>query len=83
MNKVVALLGIIVLLTVGGLLFCVGFFTATTLSPQPSDPAAVVSESDKKLTMKEVDEKLDTKSVTISDKIMDMISYAASSAAYS
>ncbi len=82
MNKVVALLGIIVLLTVGALLFCVGFFTATTLSPQFIDPTTV-SEADKSLTMKEVDDVIDTQSASISDKIMDMISYAASTAASS
>jgi hypothetical protein len=81
MNKIVAILGIIVLITLGGLFFCAGFFTGTTMSP--TKIAAVDEEqadSEKKITLKDVEDVIDPKSATISDKIMEILSSAADTA---
>ncbi|MDR2068060.1 MAG: hypothetical protein LBP41_03675 [Holosporaceae bacterium] len=81
MNKIVAILGIIVLLTLGGLFFCAGFFTGTTMSPTKiAADAEAQADSEKKITTKDVEDVIDPKSTTISDKIMEILSSAADTA---
>ena len=83
MNKVVALLGFIVLITLGGLLFCVGFFTGTTMSPsqQQSNAAEGAAGNDGKMPISDIEDTTEAKSASVSDKILDMITNAASNAA--
>lgn len=79
MNKVVVVLGIIVLMTLAMLFFCVGFFTGSTISPTQiteslqTDPK---KDANKKITAQNIEELTDVKSATISDKIMDILSAA-------
>ncbi|MDR0677443.1 MAG: hypothetical protein LBF57_02075 [Holosporaceae bacterium] len=82
MNKIVAVLGIIVLITLGGLFFCAGFFTGTTVSPTQASVSTgeVAASSGKSITQKDVDAVLDTKSETISEKIMGILTSATDTA---
>ncbi|MDR2107747.1 MAG: hypothetical protein LBO73_04520, partial [Holosporaceae bacterium] len=87
MNKVVAILGIIVLITLGGLFFCAGFFTGTNISPvigahitKEATAAANASSEGKSISKDQVDSVIGAKSVTISEKIMQILSSAAESA---
>jgi hypothetical protein len=81
MNKVVVVLGIIVLMTLAMLFFCVGFFTGSTISPTQiteslqSEPK---KDTNRKITAQNIEELTDVKSATISDKIMDILSAAGS-----
>lgn len=81
MNKVVAVLGIIVLVTLAMLFFCVGFFTGSTISPPQliesfqKDPK---KDAAKKITAQNIENLTDIKSATISDKIMNILSAAGS-----
>ncbi|MDR0580620.1 MAG: hypothetical protein LBG04_00685, partial [Holosporaceae bacterium] len=75
MNKVVAILGIIVLITLGGLFFCAGFFTGTTTLP------AITASPDKNtedsatggVSLESVEAAIDAKSASMSDKIMEIL----------
>jgi hypothetical protein len=74
-NKVVAILGIIVLITLGGLFFCAGFFTGTTTL------STITASSDKStkdvtadgISLERVEAAIDTKSASMSDKIMEIL----------
>jgi hypothetical protein len=83
MNKVVVVLGIIVLITLAMLFFCVGFFTGSTITPtEISETLRGVGigkndkKDDKKITIKDIDELTDTNSATISSKIIDILNAA-------
>jgi hypothetical protein len=85
MNKVVAILGIIVLITLGGLFFCAGFFTGTTVFPTLQ--SATIKNSDgsdgdsgKSVSMKDIESSIDPQSSSISDKILSILASAAESA---
>ncbi|MDR1560912.1 MAG: hypothetical protein LBS23_00975 [Holosporaceae bacterium] len=80
MNKIVAILGIVVLITLGGLFFCAGFFTGSTMSTAPVIQPAENKADDKEITTNDVDAIIDTKSTTISEKIMNILSSAAETA---
>ncbi|MDR2765965.1 MAG: hypothetical protein LBB63_00670 [Holosporaceae bacterium] len=82
MNKVVVVLGAIVLITLGGLFFCAGLFTGSTMySIQTAPPTtAKADDSGEKITMDKVEGAVDTKSATISEKIMQMLSSATDAA---
>ncbi|MDR2723854.1 MAG: hypothetical protein LBB25_01440 [Holosporaceae bacterium] len=83
MNKIVAILGIIVLITLGGLFFCAGFFTGTTVFPSSTSSSAEnVKKSDDGNSISTAAEEaaVDTKSTSISDKIMEILASAAESA---
>ncbi|MDR1235677.1 MAG: hypothetical protein LBJ96_01585 [Holosporaceae bacterium] len=88
MNKVIVILGIIILITLGGLFFCAGFFTGTTVFPSLQS-AVVKSEdladkiSEKNISLKDVEAVIDSKSVGISDKVLSILSSAAESASSS
>ncbi|MDR1334074.1 MAG: hypothetical protein LBJ71_02540 [Holosporaceae bacterium] len=88
MNKVVAILGIIVLITLGGLFFCAGFFTGTTVFPTLQSAAvksndATDADSEKSVSLKEVESIVDSQSAGISDKILSILASAAESASSS
>lgn len=90
MNKVVAVLGVIVLLTLAMLFFCIGFFTGSTVTP--GSISGAISEEIKKATgesggsdsekisKEAIEQKLggigDIKSVKLSDKIMGILADA-------
>jgi hypothetical protein len=81
MNKIAVILGIVVLLTLGGLFFCAGFFTGTTMSPAKTiTNIETEANSEKRITSKDVEEVIDPKSTTISDKIIEILSSAADTA---
>jgi cell division septation protein DedD len=75
-NKVVAILGIVVLITLGGLFFCAGFFTGTHISPTQASLAKEGSPANtqKGISLNDVESVMDTKSETISEKIMGILS---------
>ncbi|MDR2794904.1 MAG: hypothetical protein LBB12_03945 [Holosporaceae bacterium] len=81
MNKIVAVLGIIVLMTLSGLFFCVGFFTGTTIFPSRLSPLDNdKKEKEKALTLKDIEDITDVKSASISEKVMGILAAAAESA---
>ncbi|MDR3179951.1 MAG: hypothetical protein LBT70_03570 [Holosporaceae bacterium] len=81
MNKIVAVLGIIVLMTLSGLFFCVGFFTGTTIFPSRLSPLEEnKKEKEKALTLKDIEDITDVKSATISEKVMGILAVAAETA---
>ncbi|MBQ7674759.1 MAG: hypothetical protein IJT36_09690 [Alphaproteobacteria bacterium] len=83
MNKVVAVLGIIVLLTLAMLFFCIGFFTGSTATPG-SLAGNVISQTSTDLndnmSKEAIAQKLgdigDIKSAKISDKVMRILAAA-------
>ncbi|MDR1362185.1 MAG: hypothetical protein LBJ16_03150 [Holosporaceae bacterium] len=79
MNKVVAVLGIIVLLTISGLFFCVGFFTGTTIFPSRLS-LNEGKEPDKSMTLKDVEAITDVRSASVSEKVLGIIASAAETA---
>jgi hypothetical protein len=88
MNKVVAILGIIVLVTLGGLFFCAGFFTGTTVFPTLQSAAVKSSDrsdedSGKSVSLKDIESSIDSQSSSISDKILAILASAAESASTS
>lgn len=83
MNKVVAVLGIIVLLTLAMLFFCIGFFTGSTATPGnlAGDVISQINkDSAENMSKEAIAEKLgdvgDMKSAKISDKIMRILAAA-------
>jgi cell division septation protein DedD len=74
MNKVVAILGIIVLITLAGLFFCAGFFTGSNISSIQSIPSSDAKpDAEKKITMNEINAVVDAKSRTVSEKIKEIL----------
>ncbi|MDR1551658.1 MAG: hypothetical protein LBS14_03210 [Holosporaceae bacterium] len=85
MNKVVVILGIVVIITLGGLFFCAGFFTGTTIFPSASidkDRAESVSKENS-VSLSNEEASMDAKSATMSEKIMAILSSAAETASSS
>ena len=82
MNKVVAILGIIVLITLGGLFFCAGFFTGTTVFQSGTPPTKESARDDdrKSVLVADIEAAIDTKSTSISDKIIEILTSAAETA---
>jgi hypothetical protein len=79
MNKVVAILGIIVLITLAGLFFCVGFFTGTSsFSEKAAQALKVEAQKEPKINPQDVEELTDKKSAALSDKIQGILSAASS-----
>ncbi|MDR2268274.1 MAG: hypothetical protein LBD81_02365 [Holosporaceae bacterium] len=79
MNKVVAVLGIIVIITLSGLFFCVGFFTGTTIFPSRLS-INEEKDVDKSLTLKDVEAITDVKSASVSEKVLGILASAAGTA---
>jgi cell division septation protein DedD len=85
-NKVVAILGIIVLITLGGLFFCAGFFTGTTVFPALSSANKkedTAANSEKGISLSDVEAIIDTQSATMSEKVMAILASAAETASSS
>ncbi|MCR5225448.1 MAG: hypothetical protein K6C34_05160 [Alphaproteobacteria bacterium] len=80
MNKIVAILGIIVVIMLGGLFFCAGFFTGSSMNSTASSVSSGTENTSDKSTKDNVDALLDTKSETLSEKVMDLLASAADSA---
>jgi ribulose bisphosphate carboxylase small subunit len=81
MNKVVAVLAIIVLITLAMIFFCVGFFTGSTITPSSLVNTLHKDNKEaltKKVTPKNIEELVDVNSGTISDKITKMLNTAGS-----
>ena len=80
MNKVVAILGVIVLITLGALFFCAGFFTASTIPAlqmaEQNANATKAKDSKPTITAETIESKLKAKSSAISNKIMKILSAA-------
>ena len=83
MNKVVAVLGIIVLLTLAMLFFCIGFFTGSTVTPGTITEAIsseIKKDASDNMSKEAIAQKLgdlgDVKSAKISDKIMGILAAA-------
>ena len=80
MNKVVAILGVIVLITLGALFFCAGFFTASTIPAlqmaEQNANAAKAQDSKPTITAETIESKLKAKSSAISNKIIKILSAA-------
>lgn len=74
MNKVAVILGIIVLITLGGLFFCAGFFTGTSVYPNMLDDS-----NPNKLSLSDVGVLLQEKSLEINDKLKDIVNMEESS----
>ncbi|GHT95853.1 hypothetical protein FACS1894122_13730 [Alphaproteobacteria bacterium] len=81
MNKVVVVLGIIVLMTLSGLFFCVGFFTGTTIFPSRlTSIGDDVKDTEKSMTLKDIEDITDARSGNISEKVVNILASAAETA---
>ncbi len=79
MNKVLAILGAVVLITVGALFFFAGFYMGNTTSFGSSSQTEVFvkNSEDKKITLQEINAKIAAQSTDISNKVMKIISDSA------
>ncbi len=79
MNKIVVILGAIVLITLGALFFCAGFFTGSTIPSLFSEKTEKTLPQDKdaegkKISPESVESTIRAKSESISDKILKILS---------
>jgi len=80
MNKVVAILGIIVVVTLGALFFFAGFYmgNATTFGKaSPTNAESAEASGEKKLSKQDIEAKIAAQSNNISEKVMKIISSSA------
>lgn len=79
MNKVVAILGIIVVITLGALFFFAGFYMGNSSSSGSSSKteSTDATSDEKKITQQDIDAKISAQSNNISDKVMKIISDGA------
>lgn len=78
MNKVVAILGVIILITLGALFFCVGFFTGTTMPSMLSAKTEQTEQStSEKITLEDIKAKISAESSDISNKVSTILSSGA------
>ena len=80
MNKVVAVLGVIVLITLGALFFFAGFYMGNTSmsGKTPTTETESVENSDKKkITLQEINAQIAAQSNNVSEKVMKIISGSA------
>lgn len=79
MNKVVAILGIIVIITLGALFFFAGFYMGNTSTFGLSSKTEATAENagDKKITLQDINAQIAAQSNNISDKVMKIISNSA------
>jgi len=81
-NKVVVVLGIIVVITLGALFFCAGFFTGSTMPTVSATQEKVEKEKDDDhLPMSNIEDLIDGESSVISEKIKSMLVSASDTAA--
>ncbi|MBQ3564731.1 MAG: hypothetical protein IJA14_01125 [Alphaproteobacteria bacterium] len=79
MNKVVAILGFIVLITLGALFFCIGFFTGTTIQPNGAQDSLNQNEGSKIVSQNRIDDALRPSSSSISKKVFKILAGATDS----
>lgn len=80
MNKVVAILAVIVVITLGALFFFAGFYMGNTTNMGKSSNVEETSDEEggsKKITSDDIDSKIAVKSTEVSDKVMKIISSSA------
>lgn len=78
MNKVIAILGIIVLITLGALFFFAGFYMGNTTTFGSSSKTEMSTDSnDKKITLQDINAQIAAQSNNISNKVMKIISDGA------
>lgn len=79
MNKLIAILGVIVLLTIGALFFFAGFFTGSTVHIGVQSANSTESKDlpkDEKSLLKDIEGAISTDSSTLSDKIKGILGSA-------
>ena len=79
MNKLIAILGVIVLLTIGALFFFAGFFTGSTVhfgAQTANSPESNDIPKDEKSLLKDIEGAISTDSSTLSDKIKSILGSA-------
>ena len=79
MNKVVAILGVIVVITLGALFFFAGFYmgNTSTFGASSKTEADATNAGEKKITMQDINAQIAAQSNNISDKVMKIISNGA------
>ena len=79
MNKVVAILGVIVVITLGALFFFAGFYmgNTSTFGSSSKTEANATSGDEKKITLQDINAQIAAQSNNISDKVMKIISNGA------
>lgn len=79
MNKVVAILGVIVVITLGTLFFFAGFYmgNTSTFGSSSKTETSVANSGEKKVTLRDINDQISTQSNNISDKVMKIISDGA------
>jgi len=76
MNKLLAILGLIALLGIGGLFFFAGFFTGSTVKLTPEAQKNIAKNIDK-LPISEVEKTINTESASLSEKIQKILNVAS------
>ena len=79
MNKVVAILGVIVVITLGALFFFAGFYMGNTSTFGSASKAEVATDNsdEKKITQQDINAQIAAQSNNISNKVMKIISDSA------
>ena len=79
MNKVVAILGVIVVITLGALFFFAGFYmgNTSTFGSSSKTETSASNEDKKKITLQDINAQIAVQSNNISDKVMKIISDGA------
>lgn len=75
MNKLLALLGLIALVAVGGLFFFAGFFTGSNVRLSLSEQQRLARNLDK-VPMSEIEKTISTESASLSEKVQKILSIA-------
>ena len=85
MNKVVAILGIIVVITLGALFFFAGFYmgNTTTFGKASSTNTTTENTEEKKLSLQDINAKIAAQSSDVSEKVMKIISSSADNISHS
>lgn len=78
MNKVVAILGVIVLITLGALFFFAGFYMGnTTTFGKSSETSSSETSKEKEITLQDINARIAAQSNNISEKVLKIISGSA------
>ncbi len=86
MNKVIAVLGIIVVITLGALFFFAGFYMGNTTTfgkGQPTKTDITDTSDEKKLSLQDINAQIAAQSNNISEKVMKIISSGADNISHS
>ena len=80
MNKIVAILGVVVLITLGALFFFAGFYMGNTTTfgkPATTETESAENQDKKKITLQDINAKIAAQSNNVSEKVMKIISSSA------